>query len=137
MNHRITPRRIDLFEAVKYDIRLHGFRLIAAEFALAGLGGLAVTIVEFLHASHGGAPLLGGLWFLSVAINCVAVVFLAIRVRRTGTSTQFSDRRLHLYVLELVVMLLIPLAVALVALQQWHAHDFHTGPAVPSTKETS
>lgn len=137
MTHPITLRRIDLYEAVKYDIRLHGFRFIAAEFALAGLGALAITAVELLHASHGGAPLLGGIWFLSVALNCFAVLFLALKVRETGTSTRFSDRRLHVYALELVVMLLIPLAVVLAALLQWHAGDLRAHPRIPAVKEIS
>jgi len=107
-----------------------------AEFTLAGLGAPAIAAVEFLHAPRGGAPLLGGLRFLSVALNCFAVVFLALKVRQTGTSTQYSDRRLQLYALELVV-LLIPLAVDVAALQQWHAHDFRPGIAVPSVKEIS
>jgi hypothetical protein len=47
------------------------------------------------------------------------------------------DIRLHLYALELVVMLLIPLAVALAALAQWRAGDFRTSSAIPTVKEIS
>lgn len=134
----MTPsfvRRIDLYEAVKYDIRLHGFRFILLEFLMAGLGAIALASVEFLHAGRGSLPVVGGVWFLGVALNCGAVVFLALQTRRTGTSTRFGDRRLHVYALELVVMLLIPLAVALAALQQWRAGDFRAASGLSPAKE--
>ena len=46
-----------------------------------------------------------------------------------------TDRRLHVYALELVVMLLIPLAVALAALQQWRAGDFRAASGLSPAKE--
>jgi hypothetical protein len=135
MNPTLHARRIDLYEAVKYDIRLHSARFIILEFALAGLGALALTVVELLHGGNGGPPLLGGLWFLSFALNCLAVVLLGLHVRRFGTGTVYSDRRLQLYALELIVMLLIPLAVLLAALVQWRAGDFYATSRSRDSKE--
>jgi hypothetical protein len=114
---------VNIFEAVKYDIRLHGARFIILEFMLVGLGAFGLAIVELLHAAYGMFPLLGGVWFLSFALNCLAVVLLARHVQRFGTSTVLSDRRLQLYALELIVMLLIPLAVAVVVMIQWRSGD--------------
>jgi len=111
MSTRSLIRRIDLIEAVRYDIHLHGFPTIFAEFLLAALGAVAIAIVELLHAGNGGAPLLGGLWFLGVALKCFPVVLLSLHVRRAGTDSRHGKRRPHLYVLELVVMLLMPRAV--------------------------
>jgi hypothetical protein len=124
MNHARPPRRIDLYEAVKYDIRLHGFRFIVTEFALATAGAFAVAVVEFAHSAHGGSPLWGGLWFLSVGLNTSAVVVMALAVRATAADTTLGDRRLHLYALQLTVLLLVPCAVVLVALRQWRAGDY-------------
>jgi len=135
MNPTTNARRVDLFEAVKYDIRLHGARFITLEFALVGLGAFALAVLELAHRAGGPLAVLSGVWFLTFALNCLAVVLLARQVRRTGTATVFSDRRLHLYALQLVVMLLIPLAVALAALRQWRAGDFHAGPAPAATEE--
>ena len=123
MNSPRNVRRIDLFEAVKYDIRLHGSRFISVEFGLAGAGALALTAVEFAHARDGPLHWVSGLWFLSFALNCLAVVVLGVQVRRTGTATVYSDRQLHLYVVQLIIMLLIPLAIVAAVLVQWRRGD--------------
>jgi hypothetical protein len=137
MNPTVNARRINLFEAVKYDIRLHGSRFIILEFALVGFGALALAVVELVHSIRGGLPLLGGLYFLSFALNCLAVVLLALRVKRTGTGTVYGDRRLHLYALQLIVMLLIPLAVLLAALAQLRQEDSQPAFASGDAKENT
>jgi hypothetical protein len=58
---------------------------------------------------------------------CLAVVFLALQVQRTSTGTVHGDRRLHRYALQLIIMLLIPLAVALAAFVQRRRGGFHHG----------
>lgn len=123
MNPSRNVHCIDLFEAVKYDVRLHGSRFIILEFAAVGVGALVLAIVEFLHAGNGVLPLLGGIWFLCFALNCLAVAMLGVQVRRTGTATTYSDRRLHLYAAQLIVLLLVPLAVAAAAVIQWRRGD--------------
>jgi len=137
MNRTPHARVINLFEGVRYDVRLHGFRFISLEFALVGSGAVILAIVELLHAGHGGPPLAGGIWFLSVATNCLAVVLLAREARAMGTDTDYSPRLVHLYTLQLVVMLLIPFAVALAALYQWRAGDFRERFMAPASKEIS
>jgi hypothetical protein len=137
MTTTLNARHIDVFEAIKYDIRLHGARFIILEFALVGLGALVLAGVEFLRAGNGLLPLLGGLWFLGFALNCLAVVLLALQVRHTGTDTFHSGRRLHLYAVQLIVMLLIPLAVLLAALAQWHAGDLHPASRSRDIKENT
>jgi hypothetical protein len=123
---------VDLFEAVKYDIRLHGFRFITLEFELVGIGAAALAGLELLHAPSGQMPLLGGIWFLGVALNCLAIVLLARQAQRLGAGTALGPRRVQWYALQLVVLLLVPPAVAIVALYQWRAGDF---PATSTEQE--
>lgn len=127
MNPTHNVHRIDLFEAVKYDIRLHGHRFIILEFGLVGLGALGLAIVELLNAPNGMLLALSAVWFLGFALNCLGVVFLALQVHRTGTGTAYGDRRLHLYALQLIALLLIPFAVVVAAGVQWRRGDLHYG----------
>ena len=61
--------------------------------------------------------------FAGFALNSLAVVLLARHAAWAGTSSVASERRVHLYALELIAMLLVPTAVALVAFLQWRAGD--------------
>lgn len=135
MSSSAPQHRIDLFEAVKYDLRLHGFRFITVEFVAAGLGACALAAVELAHAGRGGAPLWGGIWFLTVAVNCLAVVVLIRQAHRLGAGTVLHMRRVQLHALQLVVLLLLPLGVALALAWQWHAGDFRTPTPPDTTKE--
>jgi hypothetical protein len=116
-------RCVDVYEAVKYDVRLHGARFITLEFAAAALIAGALAIFEVVRAAASGASVPMALWFAGFALNSLAVVLLARTAGRDGTEARVSQRWLHLYALELIVMLLLPGAVALVALLQRRADE--------------
>jgi hypothetical protein len=120
-------RYVDVYEAVRYDVRLHGARFIIVEFAIATLIAAALAIVESVRAASSASSLLIALWFAGFALNSLAVVLLARNAARGGTTPPPRPRLLHLYAIELIVMLLIPGSVALAALLQSRAGDLRGG----------
>jgi hypothetical protein len=127
---------VDIYEAVRHDVHLHGVRFIFLEFAAATLIAAALAIFELLRADSSWSSLLAGFWFAGFAANSLAVVLLAKRAARFGTSTRVRQRWLHLYALELLALLLIPGAVALVARLQWHTGDLSARPNRPDDPTT-
>src|SRR5215471_14415121 len=106
----MTPTRssgrgyVNVYEAVRYDVQLHGARFIVLEFAAATLLAAALAIFELFRADASWSSVLAGLWFAGFAVNSLAVVLLARRATRLGTGARVRSRRLHLYALELVAL---------------------------------
>jgi hypothetical protein len=120
-------RYLNIFEAVKYDVRLHGARFIIVEFAAAVLIALALMSVKLVQIPNSLSSLMTALWFAGVALNGIAVILLAWHTSRTGLEPGFVLRRVQLYTVELIVLLLIPCAVALATLLQWRSGDLRVG----------
>jgi hypothetical protein len=114
---------VDLYEAVKYDVRLHGARFITLEFAAATALAIGLTILELTRAAAATESLIAGLWFAGFGLNSLAVTLLARHAGRTGTQSEVSERRVQFFALGLVVMLLIPALVAALSLLQWRRGD--------------
>ncbi len=127
---------VDLYEAVRYDVHLHGAWFIIGEFAAATLLAAALATFELLRPEPSRSTLLAGFWFAGFAVNSLAVVLLAKRAARSDPSWRAHPRRLHLYVVELVALLLIPGAVALVATIQWHSGVVNGRPRQPNDSAT-
>jgi|SRR5579871_3164720 len=129
---RVSPR-VDLYEAVKYDMRLHGPRVIIAEFAAATVVAGLLAAFEALRPDRTATLALSALWFAGFALNSLAVVALAMHARRGPLGSSLREHRLHLHALALVVLLLVPAAVALAALAQWLAGDLSTDQSAHGT----
>src|SRR5581483_8040410 len=95
--HGAPPdQHVDLYEAVKYDTRLHGTRFIITEFAAATLGSGLLGGFEVFRLDRTLPTVLTGLWFLGVSLNSLAVVALARHATRHGMAAQLGARRLQL-----------------------------------------
>jgi hypothetical protein len=111
-------RYVDVYEAVKYDVRLHGARFIAIEFGVVGLIALGIVVAKLVQGDFSTAGIEAIIFFAGFALNCLAVVLLVRRAARLGTRTNVVERRLHLFAAGLVVLLLVPGAVALLEVVQ-------------------
>jgi len=136
--HGAPPdQHVDLYEAVKYDTRLHGTRFIITEFAAATLGSGLLGGFEVFRLDRTLPTVLTGLWFLGVSLNSLAVVALARHATRHGMAAQLGERRLQLSAMALIGLLLVPAAIAIFTARRWATGALTRRPAVdrPRTEQ--
>ena len=119
---------INVRKLAALDIAFHGSRLILAEFAFAVCICAALGLFILFHASNPSpvAVLLGCL-FLGVSLNYVPLLLYAVSIARSRSATQevafelaHKDSYARKYMLQSVVLIPIPFALALLAAyQEW------------------
>jgi hypothetical protein len=112
-------------EALSYDIRLHGARLIVTEFALATILGAGVTMLYSLYPHLALSTRLCGIFWLGLLLNFLTILLQSISLARHGvrrepeielTGSQLGKvRRLTVLI---GIVILVPFATLLIATHQ-------------------
>ncbi|GCE14868.1 hypothetical protein [Tengunoibacter tsumagoiensis] len=125
---------INVRKLAALDIVFHGMKMIMVEFLAAVLvcAGLAVLLLFFI-SSHTLSNTLLGLYFLGVALNYLPLLSYALLIRTRDQAANVAERELkdvdhygRRYSLQSILLILIPYALALLALSQLAARRSHS-----------
>ena len=124
---------INVRKLVALDIVFHGTTFILIEFALAVFLCAAVGLLIFHSANHSPFMVILGSFFLGVSLNYLPLLLNAISIVKHKSAQQevayeleHKDRYAGKYMLQSIVLLLMPLAMLVLAVYQYLQKRSHS-----------
>jgi len=104
-------------------MRLHGARFIIIEFLIASIITAWVVIASIRYYSSkpiGVFGIIWILWFFGIFLNCIAVMFIAIRIRKREGNRPNPKKQIRMewIALTVIVGLLVPFLLPYIAYRE-------------------